>query len=38
MIYSSVSQPFLHGGTPKIIFHIPRNPYLWKRLQVRKSW
>jgi hypothetical protein len=26
--YSRVSQPFLHGGTPKIIFHIPRNPYL----------
>jgi hypothetical protein len=26
--YTSVSQPFFHGGTPKIIFHIPRNPYL----------
>ena len=25
--YTSVSQPFSLGGSPKIIFHIPRNPY-----------
>jgi hypothetical protein len=24
---ASVSQPFLHGRTPKIVFHIPRNVY-----------
>jgi hypothetical protein len=29
---------FLHCESPKIFFHIPRNPYLWKSLQVRQSW
>lgn len=30
VLWSSFSEPSFRGGTPKIIFHIPRNPYLWK--------
>jgi len=26
--HTSVSQPFSHLGTPDIVFHIPRSPYL----------
>jgi len=26
--FASVSQPLIYGGTPKIIFRIPSNPYL----------
>jgi hypothetical protein len=29
---------FLRGATPKIIFHILRNPNLWKWWQARKIW
>jgi hypothetical protein len=37
--FASVSQPLIYGGTPKIIFHIPSNPYLLRKpLQVRKIW
>jgi hypothetical protein len=35
--HRTVSQPFPHGLNPQIIFHIPRNPHLWKRLQARKK-
>jgi hypothetical protein len=28
----------LRGGTPKIIVHIPRNPYVWNLLQDSRSW
>jgi hypothetical protein len=31
LVCRSVSQTFAHGGTPKIIVHIPRNPCSWKR-------
>jgi hypothetical protein len=33
-VYSSV----YHGRTHIVIFHILRNPYLWKRLQTRTRW
>ena len=36
LLRSSVSQNFSNEGTSKIIFHIPRNPQLWKRLQAEK--
>ena len=29
MHYISVSRTFFGGGTPKIIAHMPRNPWLW---------
>jgi hypothetical protein len=35
--HRTVCQPFLHGRNPKIMFHIPWNPHLWKRLQARKK-
>ena len=34
LLWVSASQTFFSGGIPKIIFHIPRNPCLWKR----KKW
>lgn len=30
--------PFSHGGTPKMIFIIPRNKYLWTPWQAKNGW
>ena len=38
LLYSnSVSQTFFPVGTTKIIFHIPRNPCLWKRKENQET-
>jgi len=38
-LFCSVSAvpKFFHGRTPKIVFHIPRSPYLRKHSQGRRS-
>jgi hypothetical protein len=37
VVQISISQSFIHGETSKTTFHIPKNPYLWKRVQAKKK-